>query len=117
MSFVELHISVLCDTCHAEIRHEVFVLCVTAVWEEVAQSTFTLLISDFEYFGGVPAPYDSSFVFVIQATCKTVPEYSPSCIQSCVNCLQVVAHLFPKLRYLVGIFSLFSFSLERPPEM
>lgn len=70
MSFLEYTHSVLCDTCHAEIRREVFVLCVTAVWEEVAQSTFALLISDFEYFGGVPAPYDSSFLFIIQATCK-----------------------------------------------
>lgn len=42
--------SVLCDTCHAEIMHEVFVLCVTAMWEEVAQSTFALSGPDFEYF-------------------------------------------------------------------
>lgn len=30
--------SVLCDTCHVEIVHEVFMLCVTAVWEEMAQT-------------------------------------------------------------------------------
>lgn len=75
----------LCDTCHAEIVHEVSVLYVTAMWEEVAQSAFALLRPDLEYFWGIPAPDDSSFLFVIQATGKTVPECSPSCIQSSVN--------------------------------
>lgn len=42
--------SVLCDTCWAEIMHEVFVLCVAAMWEEVAQSAFALLRPDLEYF-------------------------------------------------------------------
>lgn len=75
----------LCDTCHAEITHEVSVVCVTATWEEVAQSAFALLRPNFEYFWGIPAPGDSSFLFIIQAIGETIPECSANCIQSCVN--------------------------------
>lgn len=54
--------------------HEVYVLCATAVWEEMAQSTFTLLRADFEYFQGLPAPDESLFLYGIQATSK-LPEF------------------------------------------